>query len=62
MNKALKIILILFITNITTSINAHVQHYQNLKEIEFSKENFNKYDLLLKLFDKADIINEINQS
>jgi len=35
---------------------------ENLKEIEFNKENFNKYDLLLKLFDKADIIKEINQS
>jgi len=35
---------------------------ENLKEIELNKEDFNKYALLLKLFDKVDIINEINQS
>ena len=32
----------------------------NIREIEHSVQNFNKYDLLLKLHDKADIINEIN--
>ena len=34
--------------------------YKNIKEIEKNKDNFKKYDFLLKLFDKADIINEIN--
>ncbi len=34
--------------------------YQNIKEIEKNKDNFKKFDFLLKLFDKADIINEIN--
>ena len=34
---------------------------QNIKDIELNQSNFNKYDFLLKLFDKADIINEINQ-
>ena len=33
---------------------------QNIKDIEIDDNNFNKYDLLLKLFDKADIINQIN--
>jgi len=32
----------------------------NIKEIENNKQNFNKYEPLLKLYDKADIINEIN--
>ena len=32
----------------------------NIREIEHSEQNFNRYDLLLKLHDKADIINEIN--
>ena len=32
---------------------------KNIKEIEDNKDNFKKYDFLLKLFDKADIINEI---
>ena len=32
---------------------------KNIKEIEGNKDNFKKYDFLLKLFDKADIINEI---
>ena len=32
---------------------------KNIKEIEDNKNNFKKYDFLLKLFDKADIINEI---
>ena len=30
----------------------------NIKDIEFDENNFKKYDFLLKLFDKADIINE----
>ena len=34
---------------------------RNLKEIERNENNFKKYDFLLKLFDKANIINEINQ-
>ena len=34
---------------------------ENLKFIELDENNFMKYDFLLKLFDKADIINEINQ-
>ena len=32
----------------------------NIKEIEEDENNFRKYDFLLKLFDKADIINQIN--
>ena len=35
MNKVIKIIFIIFLTNFTTSINAHVKHYENLNEIEF---------------------------
>ena len=31
----------------------------NIKEIEINENNFVKYDFLLKLFDKADIINQI---
>ncbi len=34
---------------------------ENVKEIEKDERNFKKYDFLIKLFDKADIINEINQ-
>ena len=33
---------------------------KNIKEIESNENNFKKYDFLLKLFDKAEIINEIN--
>jgi ATP-dependent DNA helicase RecG len=33
---------------------------KNIKEIENNEYNFQKYEFLLKLFDKADIINEIN--
>ena len=33
----------------------------NIKNIESDKNNFKKYEFLLKLFDKVDIINEINQ-
>ena len=33
---------------------------QNLKEIEDDENNFKRYDFLLKLFDKADIINQIS--
>ena len=33
---------------------------KNIKDIEYNKRNFKKYDFLLKLFDKADIINQIN--
>ena len=32
---------------------------KNIKEIELNENNFNKYDFLLKFFDKADIINQI---
>ena len=32
----------------------------NIKDIENNENNFQKYEFLLKLFDKADIINEIN--
>ena len=31
----------------------------NIKEIEMDAQNFKKYNFLLKMFDKADIINEI---
>ena len=33
---------------------------KNIKEIELDENNFMKYDFLLKLFDKADIVNQIN--
>ena len=33
---------------------------KNIKDIETNEENFKRYDFLLKLFDKADIINKIN--
>ena len=33
---------------------------KNIKNIEKNEKNFKKYDFLLKLFDKANIINEIN--
>ena len=33
---------------------------QNIKRIESDENNFEKYDFLLKLFDKAEIVNEIN--
>lgn len=33
---------------------------ENIKNIELSEKNFKKYNFLLKLFDKADIINQIN--
>ena len=33
---------------------------QNIKDIENNETNFKKYDFLIKLFDKADIINQIN--
>ena len=33
---------------------------ENIKDIELDESNFKKYNLLLKLFDKVDIINQIN--
>ena len=33
---------------------------QNIKSIESDENNFGKYDFLLKLFDKTEIVNEIN--
>jgi len=33
---------------------------KNIKDIEKDENNFKKYEFLLKLFDKADIINQIN--
>ena len=33
---------------------------KNIRKIESNSNNFKKYELLLKLFDKVDIINEIN--
>ena len=32
----------------------------NIKDIELNENNFEKYEFLLKLFDKVDIINQIN--
>ena len=32
----------------------------NIKDIERNENNFKKYDFLIKLFDKADIINKID--
>tara|TARA_B100001123_G_scaffold449470_1_gene614965 strand:- start:677 stop:2749 length:2073 start_codon:yes stop_codon:yes gene_type:complete len=33
---------------------------KNIKDIELDEKNFKRYDFLLKLFDKVDIINQIN--
>tara|TARA_Y100000590_G_scaffold466791_1_gene643359 strand:+ start:246 stop:2324 length:2079 start_codon:yes stop_codon:yes gene_type:complete len=33
---------------------------KNIKDIEYDENNFKKYNVLLKLFDKAEIINQIN--
>ena len=33
---------------------------QNIKNIEHNENNFQKYNYLLKLFDKVDLINQIN--
>ena len=33
---------------------------ENIKDVECNENNFKKYDFLLKLFDKTDIINQIN--
>ena len=33
---------------------------KNIREIENNEQNFNKFKPLLKLYDKADIINEID--
>ena len=33
---------------------------KNIKSIEVNKENFDKYNFLLKLFDKVEIVNQIN--
>jgi len=35
---------------------------KNIRDIEVNKVDFKKYNVLLKLFDKADIINQINLS
>ena len=32
---------------------------KNIKEIELNINNFKKYDFIMKLFDKAQIINEV---
>ena len=32
---------------------------KNIKEIELNENNFKKYDFIMKLFDKAQIINKI---
>ena len=32
----------------------------NIKDIESNEDNFKKYEFLLKLFDKVDIINQVN--
>ncbi len=34
---------------------------ENIKVINENENNFTNYELLLKLFDKADVINNINQ-
>ena len=33
---------------------------KNIKEIELNKDNFTRYEFILKLFDKAEVVNEIN--
>ena len=35
---------------------------KDIKRIECNEKNFDKYNFLLKLFDKADIINQISQN
>ena len=43
------------------SIDTQNQEFEkNIKDIEYNEKNFSKYNFLLKLFDKADIINQIN--
>ena len=34
--------------------------YEHIKDIESDEKNFKKYEFLLKLFDRADIVNVIN--
>ena len=43
MNNVIKILLILFFINFSTSINAHVKHYKDLNEIEFDIYRNNKF-------------------
>ena len=33
---------------------------KNIKDIEINKSSFNKYEVLLKLYDKAEVINKID--
>jgi ATP-dependent DNA helicase RecG len=33
---------------------------KNIQDIEFDENNFKRFDFLLKLFDKANIVNKIN--
>ena len=33
---------------------------ENIKTIESDENNFKKYNILLKLFDKVDIVNDLN--
>ena len=33
---------------------------KNIKEIELNEDNFKKYEFIVKLFDRAQIVNEIN--
>ena len=33
---------------------------KNIKEIELNESNFQKYEFIVKLFDRAEIINKIN--
>ena len=33
---------------------------KNIKDIELNDDNFKRYDFLLKLFDKANIVNQLN--
>ena len=40
----------------------HKLSEDDIKSIEIDENNFKKYDFLLKLFDKADIINQLNLS
>ena len=43
MNKVIKIVLILLFINFSTSLNAHVKHYENLNKIEFDIYRNNKF-------------------
>jgi len=48
------------IANVVKHQNLFKIAEENIKEIESNENNFHRYNFLLKLFDKVDIINQIN--